>query len=65
MENVIFTNPITGKPAQMPVAMIGAYVPHAEHLHLEEAAKIATYCDQDAATNLMLSIPTEYQAEPA
>ena len=64
--DVIFTNPITGKIEQMPVAMVGAYVPHAEHLHLEEAARVAAIRDHDAAANLVLSIgtvTTEYQTE--
>ena len=54
--DVIFVNPITNKIEIMPVAMIGAYVQHAEHLHLEEAAKIAAIRDDEAATNLLLSV---------
>jgi len=56
---VIFTNPITGRVEQMPVAMIGAYVAHAEHLHLEEAAKVAAIRDDEAAANLELSCVEE------
>ena len=54
--DVLFINPITTKPAAMPVAMVNAYVPYAEHLHLEEAARVACIRDDEAATNLFLSV---------
>ncbi len=53
---VVFLNPFNGAIATMPIEMIGAYVPHAEHLHLEEAARAASIRDEDAASNLLLSI---------
>lgn len=56
MDTAVFLNPITGKMEVMPVAMIGAYVPHAEHLRLEEAARVAAIRDDEAATNLLLSV---------
>ena len=59
MNTVIFTNPITGHVEQMPIAMIGAYVPFADHLHLEEAAKVAAVRDEEAAANL-IPFDTEY-----
>ena len=52
----VFFNQITGLVETMPVEMIGAYVPHMEHLHLEEAAKLAAARDADAAVNLALSV---------
>jgi hypothetical protein len=66
MNTVIFVNPITGKIEQMPVAMVAAYVPYSEELHLEDAAKVAAVRDDEAATNLLLSIvvddhDTEYR----
>lgn len=53
---VIFINPVTGKPDQMPVEMIAAYVPDSSMLNLEQAAKIASTRDFDAAQNLLLSV---------
>jgi hypothetical protein len=52
----VFQNPITGQVEIMPVEMIGAYVPHMDHLNLEEAAKVAAIRDEEAATNLLLSV---------
>ena len=66
MDVAIFVNPITNRIEIMPVAMIGAYVPCAEHLHLEEAARVAAIRDDEAAVNLELScIDTEYQSVDA
>lgn len=65
LDIVVFINPITDKIETMPVAMIGAYVPDATHLCLEEAARVAAIRDDEAATNLLLSIHTEYQGEDA
>ena len=59
MDTAIFTNPITGHVEQMPIEMIGAYVPHAEYLHLEEAAKVTAVRDEEAAANL-IPFDTEY-----
>lgn len=53
---VPFVNPITHAFDTMPLAMVQAYVPHAEHLNLEEAARVAAIRDDEAATNLLLSI---------
>jgi hypothetical protein len=66
MNTVLFIHPITNRIAAMPVEMITAYVPYASDLHLEEAAKVAAIRDDEAATNLLLSIvldehDTEYQ----
>lgn len=70
LDTVIFKNPITGQVEQMPVAMIGAYLPCSDHLCLEEAARVAAIRDDEAATNLLLSVTdtmlasthTEYQS---
>lgn len=62
-DNVVFVNPITNRIEQMSVAMICAYVPFASDLKLEEAARVAAIRDEEAATNLLLSINTEYQIE--
>jgi len=56
MDTVIYIDPDTGYVDQMPVAMIAAYVPYAEHLNLEAAALTAHIRDGDAAINLLLSI---------
>jgi hypothetical protein len=66
MDTVLYIDPITNRMAAMPVEMISAYVPFASDLHLEEAAKVAAIRDDEAATNLLLSIvldehDTEYQ----
>lgn len=63
MNTVLFIDPITGRVAAMPVEMVTAYVPFASDLKLEEAAKLAAIRDDEAATNLLLSVTTEYQAE--
>ena len=64
--DAVFTNPITGKIETMPIAMIGAYVPHASHLNLAEAARVAAIRDDEAATNLLNSImDTEYPCASA
>lgn len=62
-DTAVFLNPITGKVEVMPIAMIGAYVPHAEHLRLEEAARVAAIRDDEAATNLLLSVIDIQQPE--
>ena len=56
MDTVVFLNPITKLPSAMPVEMIAAYVPFASDLHLEEATKVAAIRDDEAATNLLLSV---------
>ena len=56
---VIFINPITEEMETMPVEMICAYVPFASDLYLEDAAKVAAIRDDEAATNLLLSMDTE------
>lgn len=53
---VPFVNPFSGAITSMPVAMIGAYVPYASHLKLEDAARVAAIRDEDAAASLLLSI---------
>lgn len=63
LDIAFFISPITQKLEIMPVAMITAYVPFASHLHLEEAAKVAAIRDDEAATNLLLSMDTEYLSE--
>lgn len=62
---VVFINPITDKIEVMPVEMICAYVAFPSDLNLEEAARVAAIRDDEAATNLLLSmdIDTEYQTE--
>lgn len=50
---VLFLNPFSGKPDSMPVEMIGAYFPNGTALCLEEAARVASIRDHDAAINLM------------
>ena len=62
MITIAFINPITHVYDQMPMQMILAYVPYASMLNLEQAAKVAAIRDDEAATNLLLSIrPTEPQ----
>lgn len=63
---VVYTDPITDEIELMPVEMITAYVPYASFLRPEEAAKVAAIRDDEAATNLLLSVildehDTEYQ----
>jgi hypothetical protein len=55
MDVITYSNPFTGKMAQMPVAMVQAYVPDSD-LRLEDAAKVACIRDDEAASNLLLSI---------
>ena len=63
MNTAVFVNPITKQIEQMPVEMIAAYVPFADHLPLELAARVAAIRDDEAARNLELScLDTEYQA---
>ena len=63
LDIVILKNPVTRKLEQIPVAMIAAYVPFASFLHLEEAARVAAIRDDEAATNLLLSMDTEYLSD--
>ncbi len=53
---VVYFQPFTGQITTMPIAMVNAYVPYAEHLNLEEAARVAVIRDTDEATNLLLSV---------
>lgn len=53
---VLFINPRTKLPDEMPLAMVDAYVPYASYLRLEEAAKVAHIRDEEAALNLIESI---------
>ena len=57
---VVFLHPINGRIDQMPVEMIGAYVPFASHLRLEEAARVACVRDEEAAVNLLESVKGQY-----
>lgn len=41
---------------EIPLEMIAAYVPEMEHLNLEQAAAVARERDQQAASDLVLSI---------
>ena len=52
---VLFINPVTKAPDQMPVEMISAYVFDSTGLRPEDAAKLATIRDLDAAENFRLS----------
>ena len=62
LDVAFFFNPMTDHLDIMPVEMITAYVPFATYLHLEEAARVAAIRDDEAATNLLLSMDndTEY-----
>ena len=60
---VIYTDPITDEIELMPIEMIAAYVPFSTYLRLEEAAKVAAIRDDEAATNLLLSMDTEYLSD--
>lgn len=57
---VVYLNPITGKVDAMPIEMIGAYIPNPSDWTPQEAAKIAAIRDDEAATNLLLSITEPY-----
>jgi len=57
---VVYKDPFDGHIELMPVEMIAAYVPFASYLNLEEAAKVAAIRDDEAATNLLLSIEKPY-----
>ena len=63
MDIVVYVNPMNGRIETMPVQMIAAYVPFASDLHLEDAARVAAIRDDEAATNLLLSMATEYLTE--
>lgn len=63
LDIAILKNPVNVDLEQMPVAMVNAYVPYAPGLRLEEAARVAAIRDDEAATNLLLSINTEHQTE--
>ena len=56
LDPVVYRNPFTSVITTMPAAMINAYVPYAQHLNLEEAARVASIRDDDAATNFLLSV---------
>lgn len=53
---IVFMNPITERIEVIPVEMVIAYVPYAEHLRLEQAARVAAIRDSEAAANLLESI---------
>ena len=53
---VPFINPFTEKVDFMPLAMVHSYVPHGQHLRLEEAARMACARDVEASDNFLLSI---------
>lgn len=53
---VVFIDPFAGGITTMPVAMVNAFVPYAQHLNLEEAARVAAIRDTDEATNFLLSV---------
>ena len=53
---VVFIDPFAGAITTMPVAMVDAYVPYAQHFNLEEAARVAAIRDTDEATNFLLSV---------
>lgn len=53
MDTAVFLNPVTGRIEVIPTEMIGVYVPYAEHLNLEQAARVAAIRDEEAAANLL------------
>lgn len=53
---VVCIDPFVGGIITMPTAMVNAYVPYAQHLNLEEAARVAAIRDADEATNFLLSV---------
>lgn len=62
---VVFLNPFNGKLDLMPVEMVNAYAPYTG-LSLEGAARVAAIRDDEAATNLLLSvILDEHESEYA
>ena len=50
------TAPVYTVTETIPLEMIAAYVPEMEHLNLEAAAAIACERDEQAASDLVLSI---------
>jgi len=53
---VVCIDQFAGGIITMPTAMVNAYVPYAQHLNLEEAARVAAIRDTDEATNFLLSV---------
>lgn len=54
---IIFINPRTNLLDEMPLAMVSAYLPNGSDLNLEDAARVAFCRDEEAAVNLLESIP--------
>ena len=59
---VIFLNPRTNLVDAMPLEMVQAYLPNGTDLNLEDAARVASIRDEEAALNLMESaLPEELE----
>jgi hypothetical protein len=57
MDTIVYRDPFDhDRIATMPVEMVGAYVPYASELSLEDAARIADIRDAESAVNLLLSV---------
>lgn len=54
-DTVMYLNPVTGKPDNMPLEMVMTYVPYNTALHLHEAARVAAIRDLEGAHNFILS----------